>query len=198
LEGVAVDGGPGAAHLRPALVLAIAVYGWFAAALGIWISMQLRSTWRAQFLTIALLLLVNVAGQGIVNMLSRYGYAPQVWPGFTPYEVGKLVMNPTFFLRFQGVHWPRFRRLWDIDDGPAWLAIFSILSVTGYTILATLLTFDALRRFEIVAGRARRGLVPSTTSTEGTSPGRGGGSPQSAMSSPDSLNSTTRPADAIR
>jgi ABC-type transport system involved in multi-copper enzyme maturation permease subunit len=182
----------------PALVLAIPVYGWFAAALGVWISLQLRSTWRAQFLTIALLLLINVAGQGIVNMLSRFGIAPQVWPGFTPYEVAKFVMDPHFFLKFQGVHWPRFWRLWDIDDGPAWLAIFSILSLIGYTILATLLTLDALRRFEIVAGRARRGRVPAAMSTEGPSLGQGSGSSQSAISSPDSLNSTTCPADAIR
>ena len=54
----------------PAIALSLAVYGWFAAALGLWISLQLRSTWRAQFLTIAVLLLVNIAGQGIINTLA--------------------------------------------------------------------------------------------------------------------------------
>ena len=52
-------GGPGDGRLRR-----------FAAALGVWISIQLRLTWRAQFLTIALLLLVNVSGQGVLNMLA--------------------------------------------------------------------------------------------------------------------------------
>ena len=72
------------------------VYASAAAALGIWISVQLRSTWRAQFLTMASLLLINVFGQGLLNMLSRFGYAPQLWPGFTPYEISKLVSGSAF------------------------------------------------------------------------------------------------------
>ncbi len=76
-----------------AMPVALVVYGWFAAALGIWISIQLRSTWRAQFLTISLLLLVNLIGQGVINMLAPRGFAPLDWPGFTPYEVSKLVMD---------------------------------------------------------------------------------------------------------
>ena len=80
----------------PALIVALAVFGWFAAALGVWISIQLRSTWRAQFLTISSLLLVNIAGQGIANTLSRRGFAPMVWPGFTPYEISKLVFDRDF------------------------------------------------------------------------------------------------------
>ncbi len=80
----------------PLLILAMAVYACAAAALGLWISLQLRSTWRAQFLTIACLLLINVLGQGMLNVLSRFGYAPQLWPGFTPYEIAKLVLDPQF------------------------------------------------------------------------------------------------------
>ena len=83
----------------PVLIVALAVYGWFAAALGVWISLQLRSTWRAQFLTIASLLLINVTGQGVLNALSRFGFAPQVWPGFTPYEISKLLLDPQFIQR---------------------------------------------------------------------------------------------------
>ena len=80
----------------PLLILAMAVYACAAAALGLWISLQLRSTWRAQFLTMACLLLINVLGQGMLNMLSRFGFAPQLWPGFTPYEIAKLVLDPQF------------------------------------------------------------------------------------------------------
>jgi ABC-type transport system involved in multi-copper enzyme maturation permease subunit len=150
----------------PSIALALAVYGWFAAALGIWISSHLRSTWRAQFLTIALLLLINVTGQGALNMLAPYGFAPQDWPGFTPYEVAKLVMEPEFFERFKLAQWPRFWQLRDVDDGPGWLATFSIMSLVGYASLAFILTWDMHRRFEIVAGRARRKRVGSASSAE--------------------------------
>ena len=77
----------------PLLILAMGVYAWAAAALGLWISLQLRSTWRSQFLTMACLLLINVFGQGVLNMLSRFGFAPQLWPGFTPYEIYKLLLR---------------------------------------------------------------------------------------------------------
>jgi hypothetical protein len=148
----------------PSVVLALAVFGGFAAALGGWISIQLRSTWRAQFLTIALLLLINVIGQGVLNILAPYGIAPQDWPGFTPYEVAKFVMEPGFFEGFKFAEWPRFWQIRDVDDGPGWLAIFSLMSLVGYASLGSLLTWDTLRRFEIVAGRARRRRVgsPST------------------------------------
>jgi hypothetical protein len=140
----------------PSIILAMAVYGWFAAALGVWISIQLRSTWRAQFLTIALLLLINLTGQGILNMTSPRGFAPYDWPGFTPYEIAKLAMEPPFFERFDFSGWPRFWRLWDVDESPGWLATFSIISLLGYASVASVLTWLALRRFEVVAGRARR------------------------------------------
>ncbi len=147
-----------------AMIVALVVYGWFAAALGMWISIQLRSTWRAQFLTISLLLLVNLIGQGVINMLSPRGYAPLVWPGFTPYEVSKLVMDIHIGQTFAQANWPSFWRLWEVNDGPGWLATFSVMSVVIYAAFGALLTFDALRRFENVAGRARRGAGdPDTT-----------------------------------
>ncbi|MGP0066001.1 MAG: ABC transporter permease subunit [Isosphaeraceae bacterium] len=140
----------------PVLALAVAVYGWFAAALGVWISIQLRSTWRAQFLTISALLLANVAGQGIINTLSVRGFAPQLWPGFTPYEVGKLVMDTQILYRLTHMTWPKLWRFWDLDEGFAWLTVFSVISLMSYAALAAFLTWDSLRRFEIAAGRARR------------------------------------------
>ncbi len=142
----------------PALILALLIYGWFAAALGVWISVQLRSTWRAQFLTIALLLLINVTGQGVLNTIATRGFAPVLWPGFTPYEISKLVFNPQIVRSLAEASWPQswFWHLRNIDDGVAWQAIFSVLSLFGYLSLAMLLTWDALRRFEMVAGRARR------------------------------------------
>jgi hypothetical protein len=140
----------------PPLIVALLAYGWFAAALGVWISLELRSTWRAQFLTISCLILVNVTGQGILNLFSRYGFAPQVWPGFTPYEIGKLLLLPDFPGRLAQATWPTSWRISAIDDGVAWLTIVGVLSLVGYSTMACILTWHSLRRFEDVAGRANR------------------------------------------
>jgi len=148
----------GALHVLsiPALIVALGIYGWFAAALGIWISLQLRSSWRAQFLTIASLLLISITGQGLLNAVTPFGFSPQIWPGFTPSEVGKLVFDPHFVGRLAEAGWPRSWRIRSIDNTEAWRTIFIVLSVLTYATFATLLTWDSLRRFEIVAGRARR------------------------------------------
>ena len=45
----------------------------------------------------ASLLLINVIGQGVLNMLSRFGFAPQLWPGFMPVEVARLILDSQFF-----------------------------------------------------------------------------------------------------
>ena len=110
----------------PFLIIALAIYGWFTAALGVWVSLQLRSTWRAQFFTIACLILCNVIGQGVINLTSKYGYGPQVWPGFTPYEICKLVLGPQFLQRLTAASWMPFWLVWTIDDGLPWLTRFSV------------------------------------------------------------------------
>jgi ABC-type transport system involved in multi-copper enzyme maturation permease subunit len=140
----------------PVLIVALGVYGWFAAVLGLWISLQLRSTWRAQFLTMASLLLINLTGQGVLNVVTPYGFTPLLWPGFTPHEVGQLAFDPGFVVLLAQAVWPHSWRIRSIDSGLAWQTIFSVLSVLTYATLAALLTWDSLRRFEIVAGRARR------------------------------------------
>ena len=149
----------------PAMVVALPIYGWFAAALGVWISIHLRSTWRAQFLTVASLLLINVAGQGTLNALSRLGFAPQVWPGFTPYEVSKLVFEPEIIRRLKDASWPFSSLVWKIDEGIAWLTTLSVLSALGYAMLAAALTSYSLYQFEVVAGRARRKKSDAGSST---------------------------------
>jgi ABC-type transport system involved in multi-copper enzyme maturation permease subunit len=140
----------------PALMIALIVYGWFAAVIGVWFSLQLRSTWRAQFLTIASLILINVAGQVVLNAMSRFGLAPWVWPAFTPYEISKLFFDPKVIERLADTSWPYSWRISAIDEGFAWSAIFSVLSLVGYAAFSALLTWHALRRFDVVAGRARR------------------------------------------
>jgi ABC-type transport system involved in multi-copper enzyme maturation permease subunit len=182
LVGAAIEVGSLHYLSLPCLALALAVYGWFAAALGVWISMYLRSTWRAQFLTVATLLLINVAGQGVLNMFWARGFVPQVWPGFTPYEVHKLVLDPGFFRMLKAATAPRLTGASLIADAPAWLAIFSVVSLAAYAALARLLTRAAIARFEIAAGRARRGLESS-----------GSGEVAGGLESAD----TDGPADAV-
>ena len=158
---IGVIAGPIRAVSLPLLIVAMLIYGWAAAALGVWISLHLRSTWRAQFLTMACLLLINVFGQGVLNMLSRFGYAPQLWPGFTPYEISKLILDTRFIERLYDADWPRSFWVSDMNDSPAWQTIFSIASLLAYAGLAALLTWHTLHRFEIVAGRARRPASPT-------------------------------------
>jgi len=155
----------------PALVLAMAIYAFAAAALGLWFSLHLRATWRAQFLTMASLLLINVFGQGVLNMLSRLGFAPQIWPGFTPGDISKLILEVDFFERLKIAQWPQYWNVRSIDDGIAWRTIFSVASLVAYVALATLLLWHTVRRFEVVAGRARRSTnlqPPAPQSSDGS------------------------------
>ena len=124
----------------PLLILGMVIYAGSAAALGIWISLHLRTTWRAQFLTMACLLLINVFGQGTLNMLSRLGFAPQLWPGFTPYEISKLLIHPEFAKSLAQLRWPSSWWVSSMDDGIAWQIVFSIVSLLGYTALAAVLS----------------------------------------------------------
>jgi ABC-type transport system involved in multi-copper enzyme maturation permease subunit len=149
----------------PCLIVALGVYGWFAAAIGVWISLHLRSTWRAQFLTIASLLLINVTGQGVLNSLSMFHYSPQIWPGFTPAEIGRLLMDERYLRALTSGEWPRYWSVSAIDGSEIWHAIFSVLSVVTYAALAALLTWHTLRRFKVVAGRAQRSSAAPPSAT---------------------------------
>ena len=106
-------------------------------------------------------------------------------------------MEPSFFDRFHLAEWPQFWRIWDMDDGPVWLATVSIMSLMGYASLATFLTWHALRRFEAVAGRAAGGAIRSPVARR-SAPARPAGQRPAVMSGrpapirPVSLNSSTR------
>jgi hypothetical protein len=107
----------------------------------------------------ASLLLINVFGQGVLNMLSRFGFAPQLWPGFSPYEISKLLIDSEYIKHLRVAQWPYSWRVSAMDDGPVWRMIFSIASLAAYAALATLLVWHTLRQFEIIAGRARRPMT---------------------------------------
>jgi ABC-type transport system involved in multi-copper enzyme maturation permease subunit len=155
IAGIAV----GAVHplSLPLLFLALVVFGWFAAALGVCISLQLRSTWRAQFLATSLLFLINVLGQAILSNVKRW--APMMWPGFTPYEVSKTLLS-TLFAREWSDYFRSPGPLPDMDYGPIWSTIFTVVSLTCYLAAAAGLTCLACHLFDRVAGRARRPIVP--------------------------------------
>ena len=141
----------------PILALSLLIYGWFAAALGIWISLQLRSTWRAQFLTIAGLLLLNLTGQAILSNVQRW--APLLWPGFTPYEVSKTLLSVNFQQEWAANRRPGYLVAWSVDDSLPWLILLGVLSLAIYLVGALTLTIFSLTRFDAVAGRARLSKV---------------------------------------
>jgi ABC-type transport system involved in multi-copper enzyme maturation permease subunit len=135
----------------PFLVVSLVVFGWFAVALGTWISLQLKSTWRAQFLTVACLLLTNISGQAILSNVQRW--APLLWPGFTPYEISKTILAPNFRREWSAESRPSSLISSYVEDTPFWHVSFSILSLVGYGTGALGLTLVSLRAFETVAGR---------------------------------------------
>ena len=141
----------------PILALSLLIYGWFAAALGIWISLQLRLTWRAQFLTVAGLLLLNLSGQAILSNVKRW--APLLWPGFTPYEISKTLLSVNFQQEWAADRRPWSLVSWTIDDSPIWFIFLGALSLAIYLIGAITLTIFSLARFNAVAGRARLSKV---------------------------------------
>jgi ABC-type transport system involved in multi-copper enzyme maturation permease subunit len=137
----------------PALGISLAIYGLFGAAFGVWISLHLRSTWRAQFLTISGLLLINIAGQAILSNVRWL--APMLWPGFTPYEISKTLLSPNIRQEWLNHLGSGILNIPALDDGLVWMTIFGILSLTCYLAGAIALTLLSLRKFEAVAGRAR-------------------------------------------
>jgi ABC-type transport system involved in multi-copper enzyme maturation permease subunit len=145
----------------PILALALLIYGWFAAALGIWISLQLRSTWRAQFLTIAGLVLLNLTGQAVLSNVQRW--APLVWPGFTPYEISKTLLPLNFQQEWAASRGPVYLSSWSVDNSIPWLILLGVLSLAIYLVGALTLTVFSLTRFEAVAGRARVSQVGNQT-----------------------------------
>jgi hypothetical protein len=138
----------------PLLIVALVVFGWFSASLGLWMSTHLRSTWRAQFLTIASLLLINVTGQVALNAFSKFSYAPQLWPGFTPYEISKTLLEPQFRARLAAANWPPSWSVSYIDNGLPWQTILWVLSIVGYAAFTAVLTLDALRAIRNHGGKS--------------------------------------------
>jgi ABC-type transport system involved in multi-copper enzyme maturation permease subunit len=140
------------------LCLALFIYGWFTAALGICISLQLRSTWRAQFLTTSVFLLFNLSGQAVLSNVKQW--APLMWPGFTPYELSKTLLSANFIREWGDYSSLARGPLPEMDYGPLWSTIFAGLSLACYLGGAIVLTLFAAHQFDRVAGRAHRPLLP--------------------------------------
>jgi hypothetical protein len=144
-----------------ASALSALVFAWFTAALGVWVSLHLKSSWRAQFLTVSGLLLINLLGQTALNLL-RYP-APLVFPGFMPAQLGRVLFRPGFQESFAASRpWPGSFRSFieDIDSGEFWTAVLAVLSLVIYSGLAAGLSWHALCLFEKAAGRPQRPKHP--------------------------------------
>lgn len=137
--------------------VSIAVFITFAAAFGVLVSLQFRSTWRAQFMTIAGLLLLNLTGQAVLNMWRSD--ISLIWPGFMPVHVGAALFAPDHFARFVEGAKTFLNRPFSFDDlnwNPFWSTVLDVLAVLVYGALTALLAWGALWSFERAAGRPRR------------------------------------------
>ncbi len=143
--------------LHPIGVLAnvaqVIVYGWFAAALGMGISLQAKSTRQAQFLTIAFLFMINISGQTIYGLLRQN--APPIWPDFTPVQISRTLFAPGYLEHFARAY-PTFQfRVYGMDTGIVWSTVNGLLGLFLYGAGAGLLTWGSLVSFRTAAGRPR-------------------------------------------
>jgi hypothetical protein len=83
--------------------------------------------------------------------------APPIWPGFMPVDVSRLLYAPGELPALKDVHWPRTFDPYSLNDGPYGRTVLGVLSLLAYATGAALLTWAALWRFEVAAGRPRRG-----------------------------------------
>lgn len=147
-----------AGSIHPAgLVLAVlcwVAFGAFTVALGTFISLKLPSTFRAQFLTLAVLGLANVVGQTVFNVL-KLSSMPML-PGTMPADVGRSLLSfrHVAFLFENGP--PRFNVPYPVEPTPWWSLILVAGSLIVYAVGAVALTCAALRTFDEAAGRPRR------------------------------------------
>jgi hypothetical protein len=130
------------------------VFGWFTVALGTVLSLRLPTTFRAQFLTLAVLGLANVVGQTIFNAL-RLSAAPMM-PAAMPADINRalIVVRQVAFLLANRP--PRFTGAYSIEPTPWWSLILVALSLVLYAAGAFALTRAALRSFDAAAGRPSR------------------------------------------
>jgi ABC-type transport system involved in multi-copper enzyme maturation permease subunit len=144
----------GSAHplSLPVQVACVAVHGAFVATLGIWISLHLKSTLRAQFLTVSVFILINLLGQVTLN-LHRYPI-PMIWPGFAPYDLSKSILPAGIFdiLEAEANSW-KFG-IPAIDEGVVWTAVFLALSLAACAAGTVVMGILCHRKFDEVAGRA--------------------------------------------
>ena len=145
----------------PLIMIESVIFMLFAASFGIWISMSLKSTWRAQFLTVGLLFLIGMIGQTALN-LSR-DFAPPLWPGFYPMEIERSILEPDAIQRFlKADHYWSDLRPDLIGATDLSLIVLGVLSPFFYGGLSVVLTFFAIRGFDRAAGRPRRPRFPKS------------------------------------
>ncbi|HWE35122.1 MAG TPA: hypothetical protein VG406_01015 [Isosphaeraceae bacterium] len=134
--------------------LCFIVFGWFAIALGTALSLRLPTTFRAQFLTLAVLGLANIVGQTAFNAL-RLSAAPMM-PATMPVDVGRALFSSRDVAFLLGNRPPRFTGAYSIEPTPWWSLLLLSISLVLYAAGALALTRAALRSFDAAAGRPRR------------------------------------------
>jgi hypothetical protein len=149
----------GAVHpLGPALVLVeLAVFAWFSAALGTYLSLVARSSRRAQLLAVGTWLLCN---GGYLLFLRPFLVIdrPLAAVGVTPWIAAvSLLMNSEVSPTREAIGLVRN----GLYSSPAILALTCVLGTVGYAAAALALTRAALRRFDALADRPRRPVAPA-------------------------------------
>lgn len=155
--------GWGAGSLHPAgLVLSAAqlwVYAWAMAALGTFVSLLTKTTYRAQFLTIGGFVFLNLFGQGCMNVVNRL--APQLLPGFMPIQIQTTLYWPEDFeYLLTNAKWAALFdhriSLFDMPADPRWMLLIAIASTLFHAGVGLWMYRSAGKLFDRVVGRAAR------------------------------------------
>jgi ABC-type transport system involved in multi-copper enzyme maturation permease subunit len=167
----------------PVLAVELAVYGWFAAALGTYFSLALKSTSRAQAATIGVLLATNV---GLLTAFTQLRFRTfLMFAGCMPAVVGGSALAYVTVDRIltNGLH---------IGGGQSWstgqYAPTFLLSMALHAAAAWALTRAACRHFDRVVDRPRRPAAgkPSlkTATTSGAVDAKPGDLPMGRLKRP--------------
>jgi hypothetical protein len=137
----------------------------FSAILGLTLSLTLPTSHRAQVFGVAIFVLLNLGGQGVLSVF--FTYPPQLFPGCMPAGLGRLLSfrGPLHWWldRLSGISWEYWSGYGQSTgfDSPGW-RLFSLgLTALVYAIASVVLWRVALSRFEVVAGRPMKSRAPA-------------------------------------
>jgi hypothetical protein len=136
-------------------VVELGVFLGFTVAVGTFFSLVFKSTYRAQLVTIAVLIMVNTLGQTALFWAQGTG-TPPIWPGLSPVMLSRGLMN---YVEFDGLWVGAYSHPSSLHqyDATLWAILrLDLMALLVYAAGFFLVSWAAYAEFEVAAGRPRR------------------------------------------